>query len=217
VRRVTGTSLGHFLAKEISGPLGADFFVGLPESEESRVAPIVPAPEISDPRHAELRERFMGPDTLLGRVLSGPSNLFAYDEMWNTRALHAAEMPSSNGIASARGVARIYASLVGFVDGLRLLRPETMERARELQVKGPDKVIRVPMRYGLGFALGATLAESCDDACFGHSGAGGSLGFADPRRQLSFGYVMSQMKLGLVGDGRAAALVEALYASPGAK
>jgi CubicO group peptidase (beta-lactamase class C family) len=213
IRRVTGTSPGRFLAKDVAGPLDADFFVGLPETEEERVAPTIPAPEPSDPEQLALRERFMGPDTLLGRVLSGPSNLFAYSQMWNTRALHAAEMPSSNGIASARGVARIYAAMVGELDGLRILRPETLERARRVEAEGPDKVIRVPMRFGLGFALGDTLAPACPAGCLGHPGAGGSLGFADPERQIGFGYVMNQMKLGLSGDERAAGLAEALYAS----
>ncbi|MGH0031065.1 MAG: serine hydrolase domain-containing protein [Myxococcota bacterium] len=213
IRRVTGRTAGSFLAEEVAGPLDADFFVGLPEREEPRVARMLPAPPLTDPKQIELREKIMGPDTWLGRVLSGPSNLFAYDDMWNTRALHATEMPSSNGIASARGVARIYAAMIGEVDGVRLLREETMQAARTLQVEGPDKVILVPMRFGLGFTLRGSLPPGTGKGAFGHPGAGGSLGFADPEAGLGFGYVMNQMKLGLAGDERSAGLVEALYAS----
>ena len=211
VRRVTGESLGHFVAKEIAEPLGLDFFLGLPEAEEARVAPIIPAPDLDDPKARELRDRFMGPDTLLGRALSGPSNLFEYGPMWNTRPLHVAEMPSSNGICSARGLSRLYAALVGPVDGVRLLTAESVARVCEVQSDGPDAVIMIPMRFGLGFSLPPSLAPACSAACFGHAGAGGSLGFADPERRIGFGYVMNQMKLGLTGDARAAGLAEALY------
>jgi CubicO group peptidase (beta-lactamase class C family) len=213
VRRVTGASLGTYVAQEVAGPLAADFFVGLPESEESRVARLLPAPDLTDPKQIALRDRFLGPGTLAGRVLSGPSDLFSYGDMWNARPLHATEMPSSNGIASARGVAKIYAALVGEIDGIRLLRAETVEEARAVQADGPDKVIRVPMRFGLGFALASTLAPACGAGCFGHPGAGGSLGFADPENALGFGYAMNQMKLGLAGDERAAGLAAAVFAS----
>jgi len=215
VRRVTGETLGAFIAREIAKPLGVDFFLGLPEEQEVRVAPIIAPPKETDPKAIALREQFMGPDTLLGRALSGPSNLFEYGPMWNTRALHAAEMPSSNGICSARGLARTYAALVGEVDGVRLLSRESVARACEVQSEGSDAVILVPMRFGLGFSLPPSLPPACPESCFGHAGAGGSLGFADSRRRLGFGYVMNQMKLGLVGDARASGLTEALYACLG--
>lgn len=211
VRRITGESIGRFIAKQIAGPLGADFFVGLPAEYDERVAPTLPAPAPTDPKMLELRERFMGPDTLLGRVLSGPSNLFEYGPMWNTRELRAAEMPSSNGICSGHALARIYASMVGNVDGFRLLSEESVRHACEVHSDGPDAVIMMPMRFGLGFLRPPSLAPACPDACFGHAGAGGSLGFADPERRIGFGYVMNQMKLGLVADERASGLVEALY------
>jgi len=97
VRRATGARFGRVLARELAAPLGLerDLFVGLPPEHDWRVARILPAPEPSDPRERELRARFMGPESTLGRVLSGPSNLFEYGEMWNTRLLRGAEMPSS--------------------------------------------------------------------------------------------------------------------------
>ena len=213
VRRVTGRSFGRFFADEIAAPLGLDLWIGLPEAEEPRVASIIPTPEPADPVVREAITRFFGPDTMLGRVLSGPSNLFAYDERWNRRAFHAAEMPSSNGIGTARAIARLYAALAGEVDGVRLLRPETVALARTVEAEGPDAVIMIPTRFGLGFMLPPTLSLGAAPTAFGHPGAGGSLGFADPEAELGFGYVMNQMQLGTTGDPRSQGLVEAVYAA----
>jgi CubicO group peptidase (beta-lactamase class C family) len=215
VRRVTGLRFGAVLARELAAPLGLanDLFVGLPAAQDPRVARLLPAPEPSDPKERELRARFMGPDTRLGRALSGPSHLFEYGEMWNTRLLRGAEMPSSNGIATARALARVYAAQVGAVDGVRLLTRETALRFRAVQVDGPDLVILVPTRFGLGFALPPMLSPECPVGCFGHPGAGGSLAFADPDARIGFGYAMNQMQMGLTGDARAASLVRAVYDS----
>jgi CubicO group peptidase (beta-lactamase class C family) len=213
VRRVTGRSFGRYVAEEIAAPLGLELWVGLPEALEPRVATLVPAPEPDDPAVREMLARFMGPDTLLGRVLRGPSDLFAYDERWNRPPFHAAEMPSSNGIGTARAIARLYATLAGDVDGVRCLRPETVALARSVQADGPDAVLMLPTRFGLGFMLPPALSLAAAPTAFGHPGAGGSLGFADPEAELGFGYVMNQMQLGTTGDPRSRGLVEAVYAA----
>jgi len=205
VRRVTGLSIGAWFAREIAAPLGLDFWIGLPESELARCARLIPPEqEIS---FADL----LGSDSLSARVMSGPSNLFAYDEMWNRKEVLAAEMPSSNGVGDARSLSRLYAAVIGEVDGIRLLTPSTVEAARQVQSKGPDKVIMVPSTFGLGFALEQMLGPGCGSQSFGHPGAGGSLGFADPEAELAVGYVMNQMKLGIKPDERAAGLVAASY------
>jgi CubicO group peptidase (beta-lactamase class C family) len=213
VRRVTGRSLGRFFADEIARPLGLAFWIGLPEAEEPRVATLIPAPMPEDPVMRAFLDRELSADTLLGRVITGPSGLFGYDAMWNRRALHAAEMPSSNGIGTARAVARMYAALAGEIDGVRLLRPDTIERACTTEAHGPDAVLGFPTRFGLGFMLPPTLSLAAAPTAFGHPGAGGSLGFADPEAGLGFGYVMNQMQLGATGDPRSLSLVEAVYAS----
>jgi CubicO group peptidase (beta-lactamase class C family) len=213
VRRVTGRSLGRFLRDEVATPLGLDFWVGLPETEEARAARLVPPPRPSDPKVQALYDQFMGPGTLLGRVMTGPSNLFHYDEMWNTRPLRAAEMPSSNGIGSARSLARLYAALIGTVDGFRLLAPETIASATALQARGTDAVLGLPTAFGLGFMLPPSLSLAAGPAAFGHPGAGGSLGIADPEEGFALGYVMNKMDLGLTGDLRARDLVAAAYES----
>jgi CubicO group peptidase (beta-lactamase class C family) len=129
VRRVSGKSLGRFFHDEIAAPLGLEFWIGLPQSEETRVAQLYPAPMPTDPNVQGMLAKLMGPDTLMGRVMTGPSQLFQYDERWNRREFHAAEMPSSNGIGTAHALARVYAAIIGEIDGLRLLRPDTVARA----------------------------------------------------------------------------------------
>jgi CubicO group peptidase (beta-lactamase class C family) len=157
----------------------------------------------------------LGDDVLLGRVATGPSGHFAYDDMWNSRALHACELPSSNGITDARSLARMYASLLEPVDGVRILRPDTVARATEQQVRGPDKVILVETAFGLGFMLPPSLSAAAGSHAFGHAGAGGSLGFADPDRRVAFGYVMSDLRFDPTGDPRSESLVAATYRALG--
>jgi len=210
VRRVTGVSIGTFFADEVAEPYGIDFFIGLPATEMSRISrtyPPVVAPEIR-----EAMDAFMGPDTMLGKVLSGPSGLFGYDDMWNRPELLAAELPSSNGVGTARGLARLYALLIGDVDGQRLLSPATVARATTQQVSGPDCVLGVPMSFGLGFMV---PLPGGPEGSFGHVGAGGSVGVAVPSGGWSLGYAMNQMQLGLSGDARSTALIDAVIASVG--
>jgi CubicO group peptidase (beta-lactamase class C family) len=192
----------------VAEPLGLDFWIGLPEELEPRVAPVVP------PRNS-LREALapFGETLLLARVFGNPSDLFDYDDMWNTRALHASELPSSNGIGDARSLARLYASLIGDgVDGRRTLAPSTVDAATVEQVRGPDAVIGAETAFGLGFMLGASFGAANPPRCFGHAGAGGSLSFADPVSGMAFGYVMNDLRFD-PQDPRSEALVRAARAA----
>jgi len=104
----------------------------------------------------------------------------------------------------------MYAATIGHVDGVRLLDAGTVAAACAVQSDGPDKVIMYPMRFGLGFILPPGLGSTGPRA-FGHAGAGGSLGFADPDHNLGFGYAMNRMELGPNAPERASALVDAVY------
>jgi CubicO group peptidase (beta-lactamase class C family) len=208
VRRCTGRSLGAVFADEIAMPLGLDFWIGLPEELEPALARVIPPDPAEDPSALAIDDAT--DDTLFGKAAKGPGDLFAYDERWNTRRFHAAEMPSSSGIANARAVARMYAATVGDVDGVRLLEPDTIRRAALVQSDGMDAVLGWPTKVGLGFALPPFLGPECPPGAFGHGGAGGSLGFADPDLGLGFGYVTSRMKLGAPAQDRASALLRAL-------
>jgi CubicO group peptidase (beta-lactamase class C family) len=219
VRRVTGMSLGTCFATELAAPLGLDYFIGLPETLEPRVARLYPP--VSDAALQALIDAALSDgSTLMGKAMSGPANLFRYDDMWNTRALHATEMPSSNGIGDARSLARLYASCIGevtAVDGspFRALSDETVARATVLRSEGTDKVLGMPTGFGLGFIGPLMMPPGVGAKAFGHAGAGGSLAFADPEAGLAFGYVMNQMQLGMTGDQRTATLVAATYSSLG--
>ena len=208
LRRVTGRTAGQLLREELAEPLGLDLWIGLPEDLEPRVATLIP-PSV---KFQDLLAN-LGDDLLLGRASTGPSGHFNYNDMWNTRALHAAELPSSNGIGDARSLARHYAALLGDVDGLRALRPETVAAATVAQVRGPDAVILVETAFGLGYMLPPSINARCRPRAFGHAGAGGSVAFADPDAGIAFAYVMNDMRFDLRGDPRSDGLVEAAYAA----
>jgi CubicO group peptidase (beta-lactamase class C family) len=201
-------SAGQWFHDEIAAPLQLEFWIGLPEALELRVEPVIP-PQ-SDLRAALAS---LGDDLLLARVFSNPGGHFNYDEMWNTRPLRAAELPSSNGHGDARSLARLYASCLGTVDGVRTLQPATVERATQEQACGKDAVIMVETCFGLGFMLGRSFGKANPASAFGHAGAGGSLCFADPERNVAFAYVMNDLRFDPKGDPRSEELVHAVYAA----
>ncbi len=211
VRRVSGESIGSFFRREIATPLAADFHFGMGPEYDGRTAeyyfsdepPQIVADDDSDERRFLLRCVYMNPPGLsgLGTV--------------NTRPWRAAEMPSTNGHANARAVARIYSALAcgGKVDGVRLLRQETIEEASTEAAVGLDAVLRRPSRFGLGFQLTQPASPlGPNPRSFGHFGAGGALGFADPDARLAFAYTMNQAGPRFQNP-RTRALIAAAYAS----
>jgi CubicO group peptidase (beta-lactamase class C family) len=217
VKRISGKSLGTFFHDEFAAPLGLDFWIGLPDEQQARVAPLVQwaDPADLDPAMAELLAQFMGPDTMLGKALGAPSFVFAHAEGgFNNPAIRAAEIPAANGVTNARSLARFYAGLIGTVEGgpaEPLLTAEQVARATELQTSGPDKCIYMETTFGLGFFLASLFAPYGGPRSFGHTGAGGSVGFADPENGIGFGYVMNKMMQGLNGDPRSSGLIRAVY------
>jgi CubicO group peptidase (beta-lactamase class C family) len=206
IRRITGQSAGQYLAAHVCEPLGLHYWVGLPKQQLAACATLVPPAGGSDPV-AEL----LGADSLTARVMSGPSGLFGYNDMWNRPEVLQAEMPSSNGVGDARSLARFYAALIGEVDGVRLLGQKQLARACEQQVRGPDAVIFHETCFGLGYGLQPSLAPGAGPRSFGHPGAGGALAFADPDAGLGFAYLMNGMQFNFEGDPRSMALVRATY------
>ena len=210
VRRIDGRRIGRFFADEVAGPLGLDFWIGLPASEEERVATLLPAPP-PEGEDLALMMKIAGPGTNGGNALSmsGAINIADADMPFNTRAVHATEMPAANGITNARSLARMYAATIGAIDGVRLVDDDIVDTMRTERVHGDDLSLILPTRFGYGFMLHAEYLPLFDDGSFGHYGAGGSLGFADPDAGIGFGYVMNQMGGGIAGDPRAVSLIEA--------
>ncbi|MDQ1462362.1 MAG: hypothetical protein QOI08_3846 [Actinomycetota bacterium] len=216
IRRVTGKSVGTYFRDEIATPLGLDFWIGLPESEESRVAPLVGGLAdpllMEDPEVRALVNEFMGPDTKLGKALFAPGGAFSEPDVWNSRALHAAEIPAAGGVGDARSLARMYSACIGTVDGVRLIDDEQLRRATTQLTTGPNTILLdMDIQFGLGFMLRSTLIELGGPRSFGHFGAGGSVGWADPDAELAFGYVMNRMDMGLAGDLRSYELMNACF------
>lgn len=215
VRRITGQSLGTFFADEIAGPLGLEFWIGLPDEQQHRVSPLIGGDKPKDPAMAELMAQLMGPDTLLGKTLGGPSMVFAdTDGVWNRPEVRAAEIPAANGVTNARSLARFYAGLTGTVEGgpaRPILDADQVARATVLQTQGPDKVLMLGSTFGLGFFVASEMARYGGAHSFGHTGAGGSVGFTDPENGIGFGYVMNRMMQSLTGDPRSGGLIQAVY------
>ncbi|WP_435188032.1 serine hydrolase domain-containing protein [Streptomyces sp. bgisy126] len=211
IRRVSGRTPGRFFADEIAGPLGLDFFIGLPPGERERVSRMVhqrPAVDLTT-APAGLREQVAArrdPDSLGERAFA-VTDPAAID--FDAPEVQAAELPSSNGIGTARALARMYAALIGEVDGVRLLAPETLASATEERASGEDLVMTVPSRFATGYMLPTDRTPMTGPAAFGHTGRGGSLAFADPEHGIAFGYVMNHI-VGGPDDVRAASLAEAV-------
>jgi CubicO group peptidase (beta-lactamase class C family) len=228
VRRASGQSLGAFFQEQVAKPLGIDFWIGLPEAIEPRVAPILTYPlKAEDAKTPFLRD-------LGTNKTSIPFLFYMNVGAWrsggaNTREGRAAEIGAANGVTNARGLAGMYAPLTA--GGGRLVDGTTLTRMAEVSMAThDDATLRIPTRFALGFmksmdnrkrSLGARLfGEDVDSvilgsAAFGHVGAGGSLGFADPVAGLSFGYTMNQMGPGLLMNARGQSLVDAAYLSLG--
>jgi len=224
VRRVSGKSLGAFFRDEIAAPLELDFWIGLPDEEQHRVAPLIQLGNEShegpaDPALAELLAQFMGPDTLLGKALGAPSGVFgAAEGGFNNPAIRAAEIPAANGVTNAASLARFYAGLTGTVEGgpdAPLLGADQVAKASERQTTGPDKCLMFETTFGLGFFTSSPFAPYGGERAFGHTGMGGSVGFADPEHGIGFGYVMNKMAMSLNGDPRSGGLVKAVYDAVG--
>ncbi len=211
VRRAAGMTLGTLLRQEVAGPLGADIWIGLPESEHGRVADFLhPLPREPVPQPKPLKAWPPIPPMQLMRACaySNPPGISGGPRFVNTAAWRLAEIPSTNGHGTARGVARVYQGLLeGLIDA-DLLAEATREHSA-----GMDLILERPSRFGLGYQL--TQKErplGPNPRAFGHFGAGGSLGFCDPDAGVAFAYVMNDMGARWQNP-RNGALIESIYRS----
>ena len=205
IRRVTGGSVGRFIAEHIAGPLGVPFFLGVPESEDHRAADIVEGPLVNDGMNRLAQSAYPHGARNPQPTASAP----------NHRAWRAAEVPGGNGHSDARALATIYGALAqgGAWNGRRLLSPRGIAAATALRFRGEDSGFGLPTAYGAGFRLEDPLyGPNAQAGGFGHSGWGGSFAFANPTSRVGFGYVTNHMREFDDGiDKRRQRLVEAVY------
>lgn len=223
VRRVSGRSLGTFFRQEIAEPLGLDFWIGLPASLEPRVAPVIPfVPQPGQEQGEFVTALLTDPQSIQALSLL---NSGGFDP--NNPACHAAEIGGAGGIGNARSLAGLYAPFAcgGSLGGREFVDADHLARMGEVAVAtNEDATLLIPSRFALGFMKSMDnrrLARVDRDSAilgpnaFGHVGAGGSIGFADPSERMSFGYSMNRMGQGILLNERGQALVDAAYRALG--
>jgi CubicO group peptidase (beta-lactamase class C family) len=185
LRRIDGRSMAQFIAEEICAPLGLhNLFLGIPGEVEERAAFLEDAPLPED-----------APEPMPLSLKAVPENLPATSVLFNRPDVRRASIPAAGGIMNARDLARHYASLATGIDGIRLLPPERAALVAKEQTRELDQVIGMKVRKGLGYFLhgenGESISESPDS--FGHPGAGGSVGYADPFHGLAVGFTKTRL------------------------
>ena len=203
VRRVTGRSLGTVFREEIAEPLGADFHIGLPASEDARVAELIPPPAgggIADGEQSEL----------VANMSRNPGIEVAETK---TRAWRGAEIPAAGGTGNARSVAQIHVLLAngGVAQGKRILSEAGCRKALELQIEGDDLILGRASRYGMGFGLAGGVMPLPNPNTIFWGGYGGSLVIIDMDARTTFGYAMNKMAPTTTGDMRALGLAMAMW------
>ena len=230
LRRIDGRTIGTYFREEIADPLDIDFWIGLPDSEFHRVSDIYPAkpgliekllpiltklPKSFFPNRLQILFDFNDTSTPTGAAFNNPkiSNEDIFEA--NTSAWRQAEIPAANGHGSARSIAKLYGILAngGTRNEVHVLNPETIEIGRTTQSEGKDLVLgNMHTRFGLGFMLGTKdVSMGPNINSFGHGGAGGSLGFADPDNNISLGFVMNQMHQGITAWKTATEVADSVY------
>jgi CubicO group peptidase (beta-lactamase class C family) len=213
VRRADGRNIGRFIAEEIANPLGGEIYVGLPEHHEPRVSPInigwprtatdVPATPV-----AQIPNKYLTSALSVNGALNVKGG-------FNRQDLHAAEVPGANGITNARSLAAMYSATFTETHSpngvVRLLNDETRNKMTVQQTKDGeiDLCLQTQRTFAMGFVTPSEKLAFDAPGSYGHAGAGGSVSFADPGRQMGFSYIMNRMKDSMFTDPRAVRLIEA--------
>jgi CubicO group peptidase (beta-lactamase class C family) len=208
-RRADGRPFAQIVHDEICQPLGiTSFYLGIPDSVEQRVATLEIGPPLANVPEPP-------PDALIWQAI--PASVQPLAEWANRPDFRRACIPAANGITNARSLARHYAALAGAVAGPRLLSPERMQLATTLQTDADDLVVGPGPRKALGYWIGGDPFSPFGSrpTVFGHGGAGGSIGFADPDNGFAFALTKTRMVDALPGEGAAAVVARATRAALG--
>jgi CubicO group peptidase (beta-lactamase class C family) len=210
IRRVAGASVGTVFRKEIAEPLGADFWIGLPASEDDRVAELIPPPP-----GTAVGDNMADAPELIRNMATNPGIDVAETK---TRAWRGAEIPAAGGTANARAIAEVHAILAngGEAKGKRFMSEKGVRKALELQVEGRDLIMNVPARFGMGFGLAGGLMPLPNPNTIFWGGYGGSLAIIDMDARMTMGYAMNKMASTTTGDMRGLGLAMAMWTAVGA-
>jgi len=213
VRRTTGVPVAEFFRKEVGDPRGIDFYIRTPEDVDSRVRPVLPQSPSAE-QAAAARQAGpppAGPDSIPGMTFSAAAGPAAGEPLPNIRAFRASGQAAAAGVGSARGLARLYAMCFGEVDGFpRLLTDATIAQVTQIQTVGEDLVLRTPTRYGIVFQKGDDRLRYGSHQAFGHDGAGGSIGIADPWHGIAWAWIPRRMSFPGGADARGLSMAAVL-------
>ncbi len=219
VRRVSGKSLGQFFREEVAGPLGADFWIGIPDDFDHDIAPIIPF----------IPEPGMEFSPFTKKLMTEPTSIQALSLLnhggWtaNQTEAHKAEIGGAGGISNARGQVAMYEPLAngGSINGVDIVSSERLAQMERVSTATQvDATLLTPTRFASGFMKsmdnraypgGDQMSAIIGERAFGHVGAGGSIGFADPQYDLAFSYTMNKMGAGLLLNERGQSLIDAVY------
>jgi CubicO group peptidase (beta-lactamase class C family) len=216
IHRITGKTVGQYIMQELADPLGLEFYLGLNDEQISRTARISQYKDLSEnPETLPLiREIMENPSGMTSLAFTNP---FSIVTGTNTEHWRRSEIPSANGHCTARALARLYGALAcgGELDSVRVLGKETLDLCSAETSIGNDLVLNVGTRFSHGFMMSQDYAGAAfgpGERSFGHPGAGGSVGFADPDAEIGFGFVVNKMGPHILLDPRATKLIDAVYA-----
>lgn len=203
IRRISGDTVGTVFRKEIAELLGADFHIGLPSTEDHRVAELTPPP-VGTALGAGTT------DPLVDNMATNPP-LNPLDT--RTRSWRGAEIPAAGGTGNARSVALVQSLMAngGSMNGKQILSEAGCRRALELQIEGVDKILGIPVRYGLGYGLAGGMVPFPNPNSIFWGGYGGSLVVADMDAHATYAYAMNKMAPTTTGDMRAFAILMAAW------
>ncbi len=216
VRRLAGNTMSEYWRKTFADPLDLNIWIGLPDSEQKRVATIYPARAGGAATPAEFYRDLATSGTITRKAFTSPRGLHAVSAM-NSKENRALPIVSFGGIGNATSLAKFYAMLAnaGELDGRRFFAQETIAQMTTTLTSGIDRVFQIPTAFSAGFmkdppnAMRRTFGFS--PLAFGHPGAGGSHAFADPENGISFAYVMNQMEQSLLPNEKSLRLLDAIY------
>ena len=219
VRRTAGQSLGAYFREALAHPTQAECWIGLPESEEPKVAPVIPTRPVRGAEVSAFTQALIGdPESIPSRAFFNQGGFSP-----NSRSCHAAEIGGAGAVANGRGLARSYAPFAcgGSLNGQRFVDEDALAAMSEVAVAThEDATLLIPTRFSLGFmkSMDNRREQAVDkssailsSAAFGHVGMGGSIGFADPVESMSFGYAMNKLGTGILLNERGQSLVDAAY------